>query len=201
MRRVQGDAASAALERIEEQRAGLTQRQADLEPVLEAAREAVACRGAFSCDTPGPDGARARRRCARVTRRHRCFSGRRQACRSGDKGARDGSRSRAPQCCLTRPGRWRKRQADAEKRLAGARRAQNNFSSPSAPNWRRNRPSWTGRSPRSSARTDESQVTSAKRRQPSARPKRLWLLRCSNREGERAVCGRPRTSRGSGGAG
>jgi len=35
------DAAAAALERIEAQRSGLSQRQADLEPVLEAAREAV----------------------------------------------------------------------------------------------------------------------------------------------------------------
>ena len=35
------DAAAAALERIEAQRSGLTQRQSDLEPVLEAAREAV----------------------------------------------------------------------------------------------------------------------------------------------------------------
>ena len=36
------DAAAAALERIEAQRSGFVQRQTDLEPVLEAARDAVA---------------------------------------------------------------------------------------------------------------------------------------------------------------
>ena len=49
-----GDAASAALERIEEQRAGLTQRQADLEPVLEAAREAVSAAEHSLATLPDP---------------------------------------------------------------------------------------------------------------------------------------------------
>ena len=46
------DAAAAALERLEAQSSGLAQRQADLEPVLEAAREAVGASNARSPRCP-----------------------------------------------------------------------------------------------------------------------------------------------------
>jgi chromosome segregation protein len=48
------DAAAAALERIAAQRSGLAQRQADLEPVLEAAREAVAAAERALAALPDP---------------------------------------------------------------------------------------------------------------------------------------------------
>src|SRR5205085_7324919 len=49
------DAASAALDRIEAQQLGLSQRQADLEPVLEAARDAVAMAHRTLAILPDPE--------------------------------------------------------------------------------------------------------------------------------------------------
>ena len=52
------DAAATALERLEAQRGGLSQRQADLEPVLEAAREAATSGGTLACRPPRSGRAR-----------------------------------------------------------------------------------------------------------------------------------------------
>jgi chromosome segregation protein len=116
-----GDAASAALERIEEQRAGLTQRQADLEPVLEAAREAVSAAEHSLATLPDPtvlehdvDAARD----AAASAASAVADKRAAAATKARETAADRERLSA---ASRDQGDWRKRQADAEKRLAGAR--------------------------------------------------------------------------------
>ena len=118
------DAASAALERIEAQRSGLAQRQSDLEPVLEAALEAVAAAERALASLPDPaaleqdvEGARASAAAA--------------ASAVADKRAEAATRAResaADRERLNAAGReqseWRKRRENAEERLSQGRERQ-----------------------------------------------------------------------------
>ncbi|HYX45328.1 MAG TPA: chromosome segregation protein SMC [Sphingomicrobium sp.] len=119
------DAASAALERIEAQRSGLEQRQADLEPVLEAALEAVTTAERALGTLPDPavleqDVEKARSAAAQA------------AAAVADKRAEAATRAResaADRERLNSAGReqaeWRKRLENAEERLGqGLKRKQ-----------------------------------------------------------------------------
>jgi chromosome segregation protein len=119
------DAASAALERIEAQRASLAQRQADLEPVLEASREAVGAAERSLAVLPDP-----------AALEHEVEASRESAAAAAsvvaDKRAEAATRARetaADRERFSAAGReqseWRKRQADAEQRLASAVERQN----------------------------------------------------------------------------
>jgi chromosome segregation protein len=119
-----GDAAAAALERIEAQRAGLVQRQADLEPVLEAAGEAVAAAERSLAALPDPAALEheveaARNAAAAVA--SAVADKRAEAATKARETAADRQRLSA---AAREQSDWRKRQADAEKRLAGARERQ-----------------------------------------------------------------------------
>ena len=114
------DAATSALERIEAQRSNLSQRQADLEPVLEAAQEAAAAAERSLAALPDPD-----------VLEHEVETGRAAASSAAavvaDKRAEAATRARetaADRERLSAAGReqaeWRERQADAEQRLASA---------------------------------------------------------------------------------
>ena len=112
------DSASAALERIEAQRSGLAQRQADLEPVLEASRDALVAAERALAALPDPaaleqDVASARASAAEA------------ATAVADKRAEAATRAResaADRERLSAAGReqaeWRKRRENAEERLA-----------------------------------------------------------------------------------
>jgi chromosome segregation protein len=119
-----GDAAAAALERIEAQRAGLVQRQSDLEPVLQAAREAVA--GAEQAIAALPDPAVLEQdvgaaRTAAAGAASAVADKRAEAATKARETAADRERLST---AAREQNDWRKRQADAEKRLAGAKERQ-----------------------------------------------------------------------------
>jgi chromosome segregation protein len=112
------DAAAAALERIEAQRSGLEQRQADLEPVLEAAWEAVAAAERSLGALPDPAALENEVEAARTTAAT-------AASAVADKRAEAATRAResaADRERLNTAGReqaeWRKRRETAEERLA-----------------------------------------------------------------------------------
>jgi len=119
-----GDVAAANLERMEAQRAGLEQRQADLEPVLEAAADAVAtARGTLGA-LPDPaalenavEGARSTAAAAASA----VADKRAEAATKARETAADRERLNA---AAREQGEWRKRQADAEQRLENARERQ-----------------------------------------------------------------------------
>ncbi|MFL6736280.1 MAG: chromosome segregation protein SMC [Sphingomonas sp.] len=111
------DAAAAALERIEAQRSGLEQRQADLEPVLEAVREAVASAERSLAALPDP-----------AALEHDVESARTTAAGAGsavaDKRAEAATRARESAADRERlsaaareQGEWRKRRENAQERL------------------------------------------------------------------------------------
>ena len=112
------DAATAALERIEAQRAGLAQRQADLEPVLAAARDAVATAQTSLGALPDPaalehevDACRASASAAANAVAERRAEAATKARETAADRERQGAAGREQ-------AEWRKRQSDAEKRLA-----------------------------------------------------------------------------------
>jgi chromosome segregation protein len=114
------DAAAAALERIEAQRSSLAQRQSDLEPVLEASQEAVT--GAERSLAALPDPAALEQEVE-----HARASAGAAASAVAEKRAEAATRARETAADRERSsaaGReqeeWRKRQADAEQRLASA---------------------------------------------------------------------------------
>ncbi|WP_028969514.1 chromosome segregation SMC family protein [Sphingomonas sp. URHD0057] len=114
------DAAAAALERIEAQRAGLSQRQADLTPVLEAAADSVGAAERAFAALPNPAALEQdveNARGAAATAAQRVADKRAEAATKARETAADrerlstGAREQAD---------WRKRLADAEQRLAQA---------------------------------------------------------------------------------
>ncbi|MEO7277643.1 MAG: chromosome segregation protein SMC, partial [Sphingomicrobium sp.] len=114
------DSASAALERIEAQRAGLTLRQDDIEPVVEAAMEAVSAAQRALVVLPDPqtlehDLAVAREAAAKAA--EAVADKRAEAATMARETAADRERMTAAAREQTE---WRKRQADAEQRLAQA---------------------------------------------------------------------------------
>ena len=119
-----GDAAAAALERIEAQHAELVQRQADLEPVLEAAKQAVAAAGRSLAALPDPAALEQDVENARgvaATSASGVADKRAEAATKARETAADRERLSA---AAREQADWRKRQADAEKRLAGAKERQ-----------------------------------------------------------------------------
>jgi chromosome segregation protein len=114
------DAAAAALERIEAQRAGLAQRQADLEPVLEAAREAVTAAERSLATLPDPAALEHEvedSRASAATAASAVADKRAEAATKARETAADRERLSA---AGREQGEWRKRQGDAEQRLAAA---------------------------------------------------------------------------------
>ena len=117
------DAAAAALERIEAQRSGLSQRQADLEPVLHAAREAVTAAERALATLPDPAALE------QEVEKARAVAGA-AASAVADKRAEAATRARetaADRERLSAAAReqteWRKRRENADERLAqGAER-------------------------------------------------------------------------------
>jgi chromosome segregation protein len=114
------DSAVAALERIEAQCAGLVQRQADLEPVLEAARQAVNAAECALAALPDPGALEQDVEGARETAAS-------AASAVADKRAEAATRARETAADRERHSaaareqtEWRKREADAEQRLAQA---------------------------------------------------------------------------------
>jgi chromosome segregation protein len=114
------DAASAAIERIEAQRSGLAQRQADLEPVLEASNEAAAVAERSLAALPDPaalehevEGARTKAAAAATA----VADKRAEAATKARETAADRERSSG---AGREQSEWRKRQGDAEQRLAQA---------------------------------------------------------------------------------
>ncbi len=114
------DAAAAALERIEAQRTGFAQRLADLEPVLEAAREAVATSERSLAALPDPAALESAVESARqsaATAATAVADKRAEAATKARETAADRERSSA---AAREQAEWRKRQSDAEQRLAEA---------------------------------------------------------------------------------
>ena len=114
------DAATAALERIEAQRAGLAQRQADLEPVLAATNDALTAAERSLAALPDPAALE-----HEVDKCRASAAG--AASAVAEKRAEAATKARetaADRERLSAAGReqveWRKRQSDAEQRLAGA---------------------------------------------------------------------------------
>ena len=119
-----GDAATAALERVESQRAELLQRQQDLRPVLDAARAAVGAAERALAALPDPAGLEQDVQSARTAAAT-------AAAAVADKRAEAATRARETAADRERhstAGRdqaeWQRRQSDAERRLAEARERQ-----------------------------------------------------------------------------
>ena len=114
------DAAAAALERIGAQQSGLSQRQADLEPVLEAARSAVAASDGALAALPDPGALEQDVETARTSAAAAASAvadKRAEAATKARETATDRERSSA---AGREQAEWRKRQTDAEQRLAAA---------------------------------------------------------------------------------
>jgi chromosome segregation protein len=114
------DSASAALERIEAQRSGLGQRQADLEPVLAAARDAVIGAEQSLAALPDPSVLESEVEAARSMAAQ-------TASTVADKRAESATRARETAADRERhsaaareQAEWRKRESDADQRLAEA---------------------------------------------------------------------------------
>ncbi|MFL6830588.1 MAG: chromosome segregation protein SMC [Sphingomicrobium sp.] len=115
-----GDVAAASLERMEAQRSGLTQRKADLEPVIAAAADAVAtARSALGAlpDAAALEHEVGRARTAAAAAASAVAEKRAEAATRARETAADRERLSA---AAREQGEWRKRQADAEQRLAQA---------------------------------------------------------------------------------
>ena len=119
-----GDAAAAALERVEAQRAELVQRQQDLRPVLDAAREAVSAAERALAALPDPAGLEQeveRARSAAATAATAVADKRAEAATRARETATDRERHST---AGREQAEWRRRQGDAERRLAEARERQ-----------------------------------------------------------------------------
>lgn len=114
------DSATAALERIEAQRAGIKQRQEDLEPVLEASQQAVTAAERSLAALPDPAALEQELEQARssaATAASAVADKRAEAATKARETAADRERHSA---AGREQAEWRKRQSDAEQRLAQA---------------------------------------------------------------------------------
>jgi chromosome segregation protein len=114
------DAAAAAMERIDAQRDNLVQRQADLEPVLEASREAAAAAQRSLAALPDPAALEHEVEASRATAASAASAvadKRAEAATKARETAADRERSSA---AAREQAEWGKRQADAEHRLGSA---------------------------------------------------------------------------------
>jgi chromosome segregation protein len=118
------DSAAAALERVEAQRSALGQREADLEPVLAAAREAVKAAEHSLSALADPAELEQEVETARATAAAAASivaDKRAEAATRARESAADRERAAA---AGREEGDWRRRQGEAEKRLAAARQRQ-----------------------------------------------------------------------------
>ena len=166
------DAAAAALERIEGQRPDLAQRQADLEPVLRRQRSGSAAERALAA-LPDPAAIEHEVEAAREV------GGRRPLQSPTSEPRRQPRRARLPRTASGRAtaareqAEWRKRQADAEQRLARRTERQRAASCTSAAELRKEPAELDAKIGELEHANDQSQVQrSAKRRPRSARPRR-----------------------------
>ena len=118
------DVAASSLERVEAQRAALAQRQDDLDPVLEAARESVAA--AEHALAALPDSGRLEQDIEGARANAAVLAGavadkRAEAATKARETATDRERHSA---AGREQGEWRRRQSDAERRLAEAKERQ-----------------------------------------------------------------------------
>jgi chromosome segregation protein len=114
------DAASAALDRIVAQRSSLEQRLADLDPVLDAARESASAAERSLATLPDPAALERELEVARAsaaTAASKVADKRAEAATKARETAADRERSST---AGREQAEWRKRQADAEQRLASA---------------------------------------------------------------------------------
>jgi chromosome segregation protein len=115
-----GDSAAAALERLEAQAAALEQRQADLEPVLAAAGEAVTAAERALAGLPDPAAIEHEVEAARASAADAATAVAEKRAEAATK-ARETAADRERHASAGREqGEWRRRHADAERRLAEA---------------------------------------------------------------------------------
>ncbi|MEP7130066.1 MAG: chromosome segregation protein SMC [Sphingomicrobium sp.] len=115
-----GDAAVALLERMEAQKAGLAQREADLEPVLDASRHALKTAERSLAALPDPAALEQEVEAARASAAAAASVVAEKRAESATK-ARETATDRERLSTAPREqAEWRKRQSDAEQRLAGA---------------------------------------------------------------------------------
>jgi chromosome segregation protein len=115
-----GDAAAAALERLEAQGAALEQRQADLEPVLEAARAAVAAAEGSLATLPDPASMEHEVGAVRASAADAATAVAEKRAEAATK-ARETAADRERHSTAGREqGEWRRRHADTQRRLAEA---------------------------------------------------------------------------------
>jgi chromosome segregation protein len=115
-----GDSAVAALERIEAQKAGLVQRRGDLEPVLEAAKDAVhAAQGSLGA-LPDPAALEHDVEAARSAAATAASAVAEKRAESATKARETAADRERLSSGAREQAEWRKRQSDAEQRLAGA---------------------------------------------------------------------------------
>jgi chromosome segregation protein len=112
------DAASAALERIEAQRAGFVQRQADLEPVLEAAAEALAAAERALAALPDPGALEQDVQNARAAAGSAASAVAEKRAESATKARETAADRERLGAAAREQSDWRKRHGDAEQRLA-----------------------------------------------------------------------------------
>ena len=112
------DAAAAAMERIEAQRSGLSQRQSDLQPVLEAAREALAAAERSLATLPDPAALEQEVEKARAVAASAASTVAEKRAETATR-ARETSADRERLSTAAREqSEWRKRRENAEERLA-----------------------------------------------------------------------------------
>jgi len=114
------DAAIAALERIEAQRAGFAQRQADLEPVLEAATDAVTAAERSLATLPDPGALEHQVEASRSSAARAASAVAELRAEAATKARETASDRERLSAAAREQAEWRKRQSDAEQRLAGA---------------------------------------------------------------------------------
>lgn len=115
-----GDIAVATLERMEAQCAGLAQRQADLEPVLEAACEAVAAAERSLAALPNPAALEHDLEAARASAADAATAVADKRAETATKARETAADRERLSAAAREQAEWRKRQTDAEQRLAQA---------------------------------------------------------------------------------
>jgi chromosome segregation protein len=114
------DVATAALERIEAQRAGFAQRQKDLEPILDASHDAVASAERSLAALPDPAALEHDVEASRASAAQAASAVAEKRAEAATK-ARETAADRERYSAAGREqAEWRQRQSDAEQRLAGA---------------------------------------------------------------------------------
>jgi len=118
------DAASAALERIDAQRSALAQRQTDLDPVLDAARDSLAAAERALSALPDPAGLEASVETARASAAVAATAVADKRAEAATKARETAADRERLSTAAREQAEWRRRQNDAERRLGEARQRQ-----------------------------------------------------------------------------